>query len=188
MKEILYEKGFIINPVNNIDTIYYTGKIKGYYPNGKFMMEGYVLDEDLKYECVQDEEVAYQEVYYNRFFDLNGNESYKNYSGIVSDYHLNGNKREEGQMVKGIRNGLWKIYESNGNLNSVGMYKDGEKEGLWLSGDLSGIGFVDNQCFDNVIDLNKIRGNLNENKLEFMEIYYKDGVIIKSTSHSVDLK
>lgn len=73
-----------VNPMNNLDTIKYTGKIKGYYPNGKFMMEGYVLDEDLKYECVQDEEIAYQQIFYLKFVDENGTNIFNNYTGYSS--------------------------------------------------------------------------------------------------------
>jgi antitoxin component YwqK of YwqJK toxin-antitoxin module len=187
MKEIMYEKGYIMDPVKGTDTVKYTGRIKGYYPNGKFMMEGYVLDEDLKYECVQDEEIAYQDVYYTRFYDENGNDIFKDYSGIVRDYSINGNKRNEGQIVKGERNGLWKSYENNGNLKSIGSYRNGLKDGTWITGDLSGIGFVDNQCFDGVIDIQRIRGNLNDKHLEFTEEIFSEGHLIKITFHKVKL-
>lgn len=188
MKEILYEKGTIVNPLNPNDSIHYTGKIIGYHPNGKFMMDGYVLDENFKYECVQDEEMAYQDVFYTRFVDENGMETYKGYSGMVKDYHINGNKREEGMMLNGLRNGLWKTYESNGNLSGIGYYKNGMKEGSWLYGDLSGIGFVDNQCFDFVIDISKIKGNLSEDHLQFEETIYQDGNVIKNSVHNVDIE
>lgn len=188
MKEILYEKGTIANPLNPKDSIHYTGKIIGYHPNGKFMMDGYVLDENFKYECVQDEEMAYQDVFYSRFVDENGIETFKGYSGMVRDYHINGNKREEGMMLNGLRNGLWKTYESNGNLGSIGYYKNGKKDGSWLYGDLSGIGFVDNQCFDFVIDISKIKGNLSEDHLQFEETIYQDGKILKNTVQNVDIE
>ena len=188
MKEILYEKGTIANPLNPNDSIHYTGKIIGYHPNGKFMMDGYVLDENFKYECVQDEDMAYQDVFYSRFVDENGIETFKGYSGMVRDYHINGNKREDGMMLNGLRNGLWKTYESNGNLSSIGYYKNGMKDGSWLYGDLSGIGFVDNQCFDFVIDIGKIKGNLSEDHLQFEETIYQDGNIIKNTVHNVDIE
>lgn len=59
---------------------------------------------------------------------------------------------------------------------------------IWISGDLSGIGFVDNQCFDNVIDLSKIKGNLNEKHLEFDEYIYRDVKFLKYTRHESRLE
>jgi antitoxin component YwqK of YwqJK toxin-antitoxin module len=189
MKEIEYKKGFIIDPFvpGGKDTIFYSGTIKGYYPNGKFMMEGYVLDEDFKYECVQDEEIAYQEVFYTKFTDENGNEAFKSYTGAVKDYHINGNKREEGHMLNGKRSGVWKFYQPDGTLSGIGSYKNGAKDGLWITGDLSGIGYVDNQCFDGVIDFSRIRVNMNRLQLEFEEIYYEDGVQVKRVKHNINL-
>jgi antitoxin component YwqK of YwqJK toxin-antitoxin module len=182
MKEIEYKKGFIIAPAGK-DTIFYTGIIKGYYPNGKFMMDGYVLDENFKYECVQDEDIAYQDIFYISFVDEQGKKVFSNYTGPVKDFHINGNKREEGMITNTRRTGIWKQYESNGNLAAIGAYREGLKDGLWITGDLSGIGFVDNECLESVIDFNKIRGNLDTSNLNFEETYYENGIVIKQVSH-----
>jgi len=131
--------------------------------------------------------IAYQNVFYTQFKDVNGKDALINYSGNVEDFQLNGNKREEGALLNGKRNGIWKLYETNGHLKSIGAYKNGLKDGLWISGDLSGIGFLDNECFDGVIDIDKIKGNFDEKKLSFEESYYTNGLLLKSTVHEVDL-
>ncbi len=187
MKEIQYEKGTLPDPAGGVDSVHYSGKIKGYYPDGKLMMQGYVLDENFTYECVQDGNIAYQEIYYTEFYTENGQQVLNHLTGMVRDYHISGFIREEGALRDGKRSGIWKTYHSNGNLASIGAYKNGLKDGIWISGDLSGKGFVDNQCLEGVVDMSTIRGNLSEQLLNFTESIYENGVEIKTVTHAVDL-
>ena len=56
-------------------------------------------------------------LYYNK-------SSEKPFTGKVSGI-------ENGEIIKGQKEGLWEYYNKNGQLNYKRNYKDGKKEGLW---------------------------------------------------------
>lgn len=179
MKEIDYKSGRDSSTPNRI---YYRGKIKAYYPNGKKMMEGLITDEELSYQCNQEVEVSYEEVYYLSFFNEAGDSLIKRQTGPVTDFHLNGNKHFSGQITNGLRTGLWKFYDPNGNLKAIGEYADGKKQGKWLDGDLGGVNYIDNAC-----SINEALSMMKERQakdIDITETLYEMGTEV-SKSHLV---
>lgn len=51
--------------------------------------------------------------------------------GLWQHYHLNGQIKESGAYVHGLRDGIWNGWHDNGKLESKGMYKAGELTGEW---------------------------------------------------------
>ena len=182
VKEIEYRpEDVVLDSVNDI-THSILGFIKGFYPAGQLMMQGYVDDIELNYQCNQELEVPYEYVYYTHFYDEKGNDILINGTGPLADFHLNGNQHFKGQITNGQRTGLWKFYDPKGNLMEIGEYIDGQKHGRWLSGDLAGINYVDNACSINeaieMIKLNEARN------IDITETLYEMGREI-SKSHLV---
>ncbi|MFM9946278.1 MAG: toxin-antitoxin system YwqK family antitoxin, partial [Bacteroidia bacterium] len=179
MKEIEYKAGV---DSSTMQTVWYRGKITGYYPSGKKMMEGLILDEELSYQCSQEVEIAYEDVYYLNFLSETGDSLLKKQTGPVTDYHLNGHKHFMGQVTYGNRTGLWRFYDPDGNLKAIGEYADGYKQGKWLEGDLGGINFLDNAC-----SINEALSLIQEKRLhdiDVTETIYEMGREV-SSSHLV---
>lgn len=49
----------------------------------------------------------------------------------VEHFHTNGKIMQQGQMINGKYEGLWKSFDENGLLTAEGNFKNGKKEGLW---------------------------------------------------------
>jgi len=179
MKEIEYKPG--VDSASGVK-VWYKGKITGYYPSGKKMSEGLITDQNLSYQCSQEIQVAYEEVYYTSFLNETGKELLKNNSGPVTDYHLNGNKHFSGSVTYGERTGFWKFYDPAGHLTGIGEYADGRKHGKWLTGDLGGLNFIDNACSVNeALSLIKER---QARDIDVTETIFDMGIII-SSSHLI---
>ena len=50
---------------------------------------------------------------------------------IQSSYHLNGQVKEVGEIVKGVPNGVWKTFDDSGKILSEGYFEEGVKVGEW---------------------------------------------------------
>ena len=50
-------------------------------------------------------------------------------NGLWTEWHKNGQKKEDGQYKDGKENGLWTRWYANGRKELEGNYKDGKKEG-----------------------------------------------------------
>ena len=75
---------------------------------------------------------------------------------------------EQGRIIKGIRQGKWKVYYESGKLHYKGNYKDGKQNGEWL------------RYFGGNGQL-KEKGNYKDGKVdgEFLEYYYNGNLRIK---------
>ena len=65
------------------------------------------------------------------FYKMNHN---KPYTGMTFSNYKNGNKKSNGELIKGKKNGLWKYWFENGNIKSEENYINGQPDGeriLW---------------------------------------------------------
>ena len=51
----------------------------------------------------------------------------------VTYYHDQGQKKSEGNMVKGERHGLWTHWDENGNKRIEQNWKNGLEHGVWIT-------------------------------------------------------
>lgn len=105
---------------------------------------GRLYEFEKEYSCLQQN---YSERYMIEYTAYNG----KPVAGTtytVVNYYPNGNKMNEGTIVDGKAEGLWRWYFSDGSLYEVGKYKNGLREGRWLNGDLSKVHFTGEMCLD----------------------------------------
>ncbi|PCJ63879.1 MAG: hypothetical protein COA58_14710 [Bacteroidetes bacterium] len=144
-KEVDYTSGDYLLP-HTIDSLHYYAKITSFYPNGKLLLKGLVIDEKSRFKCEQEQDISMEEVHYLEFYDRVGNQTLSESGGYVYQYHNDGSVRLEGEYADGKRNGLWKFYDPDGLLEELGEYKDGKKNGLWFEGDLQGVPYFDNAC------------------------------------------
>ncbi|MFQ5414540.1 MAG: toxin-antitoxin system YwqK family antitoxin [Phycisphaerae bacterium] len=55
----------------------------------------------------------------------------KLFHGTTYVWYTSGEKRAEGDYVRGVRDGLWTWWYKDGNLYVQGTYLDGEQDGVW---------------------------------------------------------
>ena len=134
------------------DSIKTIGKITEWYGNGAVKTQGYVMKELTEYNCVQEDYTYTQDVYYTNYWSYNGEQLVKNGTGKLITYHDNGKVQALTIIRKGLKDGLYKEWDPDGHLTKTGHYKNGKKEGRWLEGDLEGINYVNDQCFDSQED------------------------------------
>ena len=117
-------------------TNYDTGEkeYQGIYENGLLVEYSYLnkdgsVKEPINYETTL---VERKSVYYTK--DTN-----KPYSGpVFSLYEVGGQKKSEGNLKDGGKNGLWTDWYENGQKGDEGTYKDGKLDGLWTYWDENG--------------------------------------------------
>ncbi len=181
-KEIDYSDGEYTRPNSN-ETIHYYGKIKMYYPNGKLLLEGLILNQDFSYKCDQEMEVAFEDIYYLRFFDKEGNQSLNEKGGVVYEFHNNGIIRLKGNFLNGQRHGLWEFYNPDGKLEKRGMYEFGQKEGIWYVGDLEGMPYEDNMCSSDLSGMHKnAKSNIFLDRIKVKLYTYENDNLLESYS------
>lgn len=190
LSKIDYTPGFILqkNKISNTDSLNYYGYYESWYANGQKKCEAFVMDETSVYNCYQQINIAVQDLYYINYWDKHNVQTVNSKYGSVKSFHLSTGKTEsEGEIVNGLRNGYWRFYDPDGKLSSVGNYSNGIKEGRWLSGDLEGMHFLDDACFD--ISNQKVMDEMEIKKkqISIYESIYRNGVVLKTVSYSVDL-
>lgn len=182
LKEIEYTPGSIPAPNGSGDTLHYKGRIKGYHPKGYLLYEGYVLDASFSYSCATETDLSFEDIWYTAFYDSLGNQTLQNHSGKVYDYHVNTVKRMEGFIRNGLYDSTWYQYSNGGTLESAGKYRNGKKNGRWLLGDLEGINFLDNQCFDAGDEWRMMQM---ANELDFTEEIWSDGKLVRTSTLNI---
>ncbi|MBI1306886.1 MAG: hypothetical protein GC181_09785 [Bacteroidetes bacterium] len=145
LKTITYDTGIYVNP-NTGDTIDYYGKIEMWYPNGKPLLKGLITSQFEQFRCEREMNISLENLFYLSLFDENGKETFHNNNGWVYEFHNNGNRRLEGEIKDGKRDGLWKFYDPDGRLEEVGNYINGIKTGTWLAGDLEAVPHYYDRC------------------------------------------
>lgn len=62
------------------------------------------------------------------------------FTGIVEDYHSNGQRKFSGRVKNGLQSGIWTNWSSNGQKYAENSYKEGRLHGVcltWQFGELS---------------------------------------------------
>lgn len=103
----------------------------------------------------------------------------------LKQYRQNKNLYAEGwyNLSRHYKDSVWKFYSKNGVLNEIGKYHKNLKEGRWLSGNLTGINYLDNSCFD-PSDSTMMKRQMNS--LQFTLSVYKEGELLKESVTRVD--
>jgi len=185
MKEVDYKPGVIANPAGAGDSLHFKGRIRGYRPgSGILLYEGYVLDEEFSYSCATETDLAFEDIFYTAFYDSTGAQTMRDYSGAVYDYHITGAKQFTGFMNRGKRDSVWFFSTAGNTLTEAGKYRNGLKHGRWLSGDLEGVNYLDNQCFDAA---ESWRMDALANELDFTEEVYGMGMLLRRERHNIRL-
>ncbi|MBO6517543.1 MAG: hypothetical protein JJ975_13435 [Bacteroidia bacterium] len=153
-KKVEHDSDWFVNPITK-DSIFYYGKVKMWYPNGKELLTGLILSKMERFKCDQEMKVDFENLYYLSFYDKDGNQSLTQAGGKVHEYHNNSERRLEGEMKDGKRFGVWKFYDPNGRLEETGKYVDGLKEGLWIAGDLEAVPYYEDLCISGEVDAYK---------------------------------
>lgn len=58
--------------------------------------------------------------------------------GLAQEYNTDGILVYEGQYVRGLKSGYWKLFYNNGNIKEQGYFYDGYKSGWWQLFELNG--------------------------------------------------
>ncbi len=156
---------------------------KAFYDNGKLRYEGRLIDEDEMEDCESDLPEKDFEVYYKTYIAKNGDVMVKNGNGTLQTYYINEMLRYEGDLLNGRKNGWWKEYSKEGKIIAAGKYINGDKHGRWLYGDLTGINFLDDRCFESEEKKQKIQEMIKYN-LEIEEEVYDHGVLVNRQTYS----
>lgn len=190
IRQINYEPGKLPQQNENgkTDTIYHFGYYESWYSNGQKQSEAYVLKEISKYDCYQEVSISMQDLYYLNYWDKENNQTIKDKTGRLKSYHLTTGKVEsEGEIINGKKTGYWRYWDPEGKLTSVGNYKNDLYEGRWLFGDLEGMHYLDDACFD-ISDPRVIEDmEIKKKQLSIQEIIYLKGKLIKENKFSVNL-
>lgn len=190
IKQINYESGIILQEKNDgtIDSIPHFGYYESWHRNGIKESEGYILNETTKYDCYQEVNISMQDLHYINFWRSDGTQILKEGTGRIETYHLTTAKREsEGEMMNGFRQGYWRFWDPDGKLCRVGNYLNGLENGSWLVGDLDGMHFLDDACFD--MSNRKVLEQMEYDKkvLSIFLLYYDKGELLKEVGFNVNL-
>lgn len=165
------------------EIVYGCGYYQEYYNNGKLMAKGLLLDETNEQECETDLFENSYKVLYTDFYSIDGKSLMTNSTGSIKKYYSNQLVREEGKYMNGKKEGWWKEFNREGKLIFVGRYVNGLPDGRWLHGDLQGINYLDDRCFES---MQKEQEAIEEAQyyLQISETFYKNGIEIKSNYYT----
>ncbi|MEA1973501.1 MAG: hypothetical protein U9N34_09450 [Candidatus Cloacimonadota bacterium] len=120
-----------------------TGEYKEWFVNGKISLLGNFKEskkDSLWTFWYQDGQKQHTEYYYPDsvmkivdVWSIEGDTLVKNGIGYYIDFYENGNILEEGNIIDGMRDSLWKEYFENGKLQSSGYYDNDKKNKKWLT-------------------------------------------------------
>ncbi|MFZ9848342.1 MAG: toxin-antitoxin system YwqK family antitoxin, partial [Flavobacteriales bacterium] len=164
------------------DTLIGSAYYSAFYPNGAIKYIGVLNYEDTRLNCATDIQESDFVATYSTFLSVEGDTLVKNGTGSLKLFNIDGNVFSEGDLKNGKKNGWWKTYNDEGKLIEVGQYIDDQKDGRWLSGDLSGINYLDPQCFENE-EKKQEKQELEKYKIEIEEIIYSKGEELISQSY-----
>lgn len=150
VKEVNYEysKFYFTDAKGLKDSVMHYGTYKSWYYNGNIQSEGFILNEGTKYDCYAELNIPDHELLITNCWDMKGIQLIKDGTGSIQFTDPNGLVVCEGKLVTYKRNGIWKFYAPDKSLTEIGNYDNGKKHGKWLAGDLEGLNFQDEACFD----------------------------------------
>lgn len=181
----LYEVNYFDTILSINDSIRFKSKgILTYLDDkGKPSSKSYIIEKVEKYDCSHADHNEERMLY--AFWEADTSQHRIN--GYVKNYYDNGAIQNEGYVVNGLPNGVWKMYDSDGQLNQVGSYELGKRNGRWLSGDLSNMKNMSEICLNpNLENLEEIM-SYQEKLLDVSVIYYGMGKILKREYYGINL-
>ncbi len=170
--------------INYADTTYVIGKdtissgianYKGYYDNGKLKYLGVLLSEAPMENCESDLQELEFIADYSLYIAPNGDTLVKNGNGKLQTFNHDGGVKSEGEIKHAKKQGWWKEYNKEGKLISAGQYANGKKNGRWLTGDLTGLNYLDGGCYESE-EMKKKVANAVKYEIEIEEVIYEDDV------------
>jgi antitoxin component YwqK of YwqJK toxin-antitoxin module len=170
--------------MNYADTTYVIGKdtlssgiaaYKGYYDNGKLKYIGVLLSEAPMENCESDLNELEFTADYSLYISPKGDTLVKNGKGKLQTFNHDGGLKTEGEINHAKKQGWWKEYNKEGKLISAGQYTNGKKNGRWLSGDLTGLNYLDGGCYESE-EIKKQVANAVKYEIEIEEVIYEDDV------------
>ena len=92
--------------------------------------------------------------------------------GEFNSFYLNGNLKEKGVLVNGVKDGIWEEYfDQNGKISLIKNYQLGIKFGSWKKFDING-----NFLFEDTYDSSGFISN--------SKMFYENGNLFRETSYS----
>lgn len=89
--------------------------------------------------------------------------------GEFNSFYLNGNLKEKGVLVNGVKDGIWEEYfDENGKISKIKNYQSGNKFGSWKTFDKNG-----NSLLEQIFDSTGIMSN--------SKIFYENGILLRET-------
>ncbi|MFL5753776.1 MAG: toxin-antitoxin system YwqK family antitoxin [Bacteroidia bacterium] len=168
------------------DTVEIIGYINGYYHNGKPRLKGYLRDYTAGYSCSLHQDMTTFDYYISDYWTIDGKQTCSNGNGGVIVYNEGAQRVSQGMVKQYREEGLWKYYDPDQKLNEIGKYVSGSREGVWYKGDLEGINFEDNACFDQNDSLAMKELAYSKKVLRFEKKIYRDGRVEKSETFETD--
>lgn len=150
-----------------------------YYANGQLKYVGTYRGETHLADCSSDLDELHFDVIYKYYLSEKGDTIVNNGYGKVKTFYNNGALKSEGEIQNGLEKGWWKYYSKDGNLNEVGQFIDAQKTGRWLEGDLYGINYLEDKCFESE-EIKKAEQEADKNKITITETIYEKGITLSN--------
>ncbi len=150
---------------------------KEYYPSGKLKYSGYFLSEIEVLKCNDEMHYFDFDINYSSHFSENGDTLVNKGNGYLKIHDSENVLKSECNLINGEYDGWYKAYGEKGDLVEVGRYEKGKKIGRWLSGDLQGINYLSDQCFESE-EVRKLLQLQVKNNLSVTEIRYENDVVV----------
>ncbi len=163
-----------VDLVFGTDTVSGVAEYEAFYDNGKTKYIGILNYEDVRLNCATDIQESDFVGTYKTFLSESGDTLVKNGTGSLKLFDAHGKVKEEGNLLNGKRTGWWKEYNEEGVLISVGQYVNDNRDGRWLFGDLTGVNYLDAQCFQSE-EVKQAQQEAQKMSIEIEETIYKDG-------------
>ncbi|MFM7023041.1 MAG: hypothetical protein ACKOXB_08685 [Flavobacteriales bacterium] len=159
--------------VMGADTSFAMGTYTGYYDNGRLKYKGFLISEEPVENCESDLGEVEFIANYSTYVSASGDTLVKNGTGKLQIFNHDGGLKFEGEVKNFKKQGWWKEYNKEGKLIGAGQYSDDMKNGRWLSGDLTGLNYLDGGCYESEIIKEKV-DKANKYKIEIVETIYEN--------------
>jgi hypothetical protein len=162
-------------------------KIKSFYANGKNTSTGYLEYFNRDYDCKSQKNVYQFTIVYENYWEPDGKQSLVNGTGIFNEYDEHGLKSASGEYNEFQKTGYWNTWDKDSKLNSAGKYVNGKEDGNWWYGDLEGLNFIDNACFDvNSAVVMKEIARLKK-QINIKHVIFKNGIELSKVNFDMNM-
>jgi len=189
VKEVNYDpaKFLFTDSKGEKDSVMHYGTYKSWYYNGNLQSEGFILSEGTKYDCYAELSIPDHELMITNCRDMKGIQLVKNGEGSIQFTDPNGVIVSEGKLSDYRRNGVWKFYAPDKTLTEIGNYEAGKKHGKWLTGDLEGLNFQDEACFDMDSPFMAEQMEIEKKQISIQEKVYDQDKLIRYNEYNMNL-